>query len=699
MASERGRQQTTLGIWAACSPKGNLLVLDVEGTDSKERAEEGFERKSSLFSLAMAEVLLVNMWYSDIGRFAASNYALLRMVFEINLQLFAKKDSPRTTLLFVIRDHQTEHDGGQALAVLEAQLRGDMDRIWGEIKKPSEFTASVVGDFFDFRFVGLANYVYKRQDFNAGVDALRGMLADQADPGYLFQKECAKAVPADGFPAYVAQIWKVIMENKDLDIPTQKEMLATFRCDEITREVAEAFAVEVEPWRDSAASKAGPGKALALGEALGRALASAMAKFDSSTESYHEEVVKLKRTALAERLHSDLVPVYRMHLAAQRAAAFTSFRAEIEASLPRDPARAARGFAATAAEASQKAVAGFAAAAREANPAFEGTEPWSSADAEEELAESVRALLHAERKSQLEALHAEVKRRTTEVLEEDLQGLLAGATSSVDKAVTLWADVQRAYDAGREAVERELAPVLAKDYSGSASEISAFALRIDVEAVAELRRVCLAASAQLVVRMRSLFERLFKLDAEGIPKIWRPTDDIRATFIAARDAVTPLVDLFAEIRVTPARATLDPKVLSEKKKGEILAALNHEIEASFVDARDAQEARNRPLNIPYWMYVVLVFLGWNEFYALITSPILMLTLVLGSVFLLSGFGEQLGIPHIALATSILRTAITSLISALDNLTAQAQQDPRLPSPRPPAQTAESKKEGKAGKSD
>lgn len=38
----------------------------------------------------MAEVLIVNMWINDIGRYNAANYALLKTVFELNLQLFQK---------------------------------------------------------------------------------------------------------------------------------------------------------------------------------------------------------------------------------------------------------------------------------------------------------------------------------------------------------------------------------------------------------------------------------------------------------------------------------------------------------------------------------------------------------------------------------------------------------------------------------
>ena len=40
------------------------MILDCEGTDSKERGEDRFrfEHCSSLFALAMADVLIINMW-------------------------------------------------------------------------------------------------------------------------------------------------------------------------------------------------------------------------------------------------------------------------------------------------------------------------------------------------------------------------------------------------------------------------------------------------------------------------------------------------------------------------------------------------------------------------------------------------------------------------------------------------------------
>lgn len=67
MNSSVKRGQTTKGVWAAGHKDKKILVLDCEGTDSKSRSEEDrgkFEHSSSLFALAMSDVLIINMWTS-----------------------------------------------------------------------------------------------------------------------------------------------------------------------------------------------------------------------------------------------------------------------------------------------------------------------------------------------------------------------------------------------------------------------------------------------------------------------------------------------------------------------------------------------------------------------------------------------------------------------------------------------------------
>lgn len=101
--SEAERRQTTKGIWMSKNKRNlvnekdgklmaeNILVMDVEGTDGRERGEDqDFERKAALFALATSEVLIVNMWEHQVGLYQGANMGLLKTVFEVNLQLFLK---------------------------------------------------------------------------------------------------------------------------------------------------------------------------------------------------------------------------------------------------------------------------------------------------------------------------------------------------------------------------------------------------------------------------------------------------------------------------------------------------------------------------------------------------------------------------------------------------------------------------------
>ncbi|GLT59120.1 hypothetical protein SLA2020_319570 [Shorea laevis] len=107
MDAFRGRSQTTKGISIAkCVRVAPFTIaMDLEGTDGRERGEDDttFEKQSALFALAIADIVLINMWCHDIGRERAANKPLLKTVFQVMLRLFSPR---KTTLLFVIRDKQ-----------------------------------------------------------------------------------------------------------------------------------------------------------------------------------------------------------------------------------------------------------------------------------------------------------------------------------------------------------------------------------------------------------------------------------------------------------------------------------------------------------------------------------------------------------------------------------------------------------------
>ncbi|KAG9971016.1 root hair defective 3 GTP-binding protein, partial [Aureobasidium melanogenum] len=245
--SESERRQTTKGIWmsknkrdqaegGAVKMADNILVMDVEGTDGRERGEDqDFERKSALFALATSEVLIVNIWEHQVGLYQGANMGLLKTVFEVNLQLFLKDNNstPRSLLFFVIRDHI----GTTPLSNLRQTLLADLTRIWSTLSKPPGLENSKIEDYFDFAFTALPHKILQPEQFVESVAKLGSRFREgqkssrtnpfsdeQAEP--ILLPEYHRRIPADGFSMYAGNIWEQIDSNKDLDLPTQQELLA-----------------------------------------------------------------------------------------------------------------------------------------------------------------------------------------------------------------------------------------------------------------------------------------------------------------------------------------------------------------------------------------------------------------------------------------------------------------------------------------
>ena len=124
--ASKGRNQTTKGIHLAYNLPCKCLVVDIEGTDSQIRGDDGaaFEQMSALFALATSDILMVNMWTSEIGRYKAASVGLLKTIFEVNLKLFGLEGKKR--ILFVLRDF---NDSSNNLSILKQQISKTMEDI------------------------------------------------------------------------------------------------------------------------------------------------------------------------------------------------------------------------------------------------------------------------------------------------------------------------------------------------------------------------------------------------------------------------------------------------------------------------------------------------------------------------------------------------------------------------------------------
>jgi hypothetical protein len=239
MNSAIRRGQTTKGVWVAADYRSKILIIDCEGTDSKSRSEQDrgkFEHSSSLFAIAMSDILIINMWTSDVGRYTASNYGVLKIVFEMNLKLFEQKTAKK--IIIFLRDFDPTRNRKDKI---EGLILEDIHKIWKDIKIPEKYAGKGPENFFSFEFITLPHLIYREKDFKEEIENLRKRLVKDS-PNYFFSNlSSIKNVPADGLKQYVTQIWTDIMNEKDLDIPSQREMLANYRCNEIKNQILSSY--------------------------------------------------------------------------------------------------------------------------------------------------------------------------------------------------------------------------------------------------------------------------------------------------------------------------------------------------------------------------------------------------------------------------------------------------------------------------
>ena len=631
---ERVRRQTTKGIWLSRGTERNVLVMDVEGTDGRERGEDqDFERKAALFSLTTAECLIVNMWENQVGLYQGANMGLLKTVLDVNLSLFqagrARTSSrEKTLLMFVIRDFV----GTTPLENLQATVVADLEQIWASLSKPEHLKDARLTDFFDLMFTALPHKVLLPGEFDQACAQLKRRFVNQEDPNYVFRTEYHKRIPMDGLPHYLSSVWEQVLQNKDLDLPTQQELLAQFRCDELAEAAFVALTASLLATRQALE---GGGVVGTLGAEMASLRDTALSSFDKDASRYHAGVYSRKRQDLLARVHTAFTPVFHAQLRNLHKQLAAQFRTAL---LDATRSQSAYDFHAVFVEQYDAALHAFDRAISDVP--FTPTD--FSVDEERaalvsELHETAAAL----RADECRKVIVRVKRDVRKALAEPIELALARPTEQ------LWDTVLRTFlDTMRTARETYLrhAKSLNCTPDEDASALSALQRRGWLAAMGKIQEQ--TSDAALAMRLRSYFEARFRYDADGIPRVWRPTDDMDGAFVRARDATLQLVPLYARIApqdetlFTQVASALDDEeyaaavergdeepldldesrqVLSELRCTEVGDRFRRDADALFVEAK--RGTVSGMAQVPAWVYVALVVLGWNEAMAVLRSPV------------------------------------------------------------------------------
>ncbi|VVT48795.1 uncharacterized protein SAPINGB_P001955 [Magnusiomyces paraingens] len=685
--NEIQRQQTTKGIWMAAatnissqpifssssslaspsssssslSSSPNLLIMDVEGTDGRERGEDqDFERKSALFALATSEILIVNMWENQVGLYQGANMALLKTVFEVNLALFnASAKASRSLILFVIRDHI----GTTPLANLRATVIADLKRIWESLSKPPTAAHSSIEDFFDLQFCALPHKILMAEQFAAQTAALSQQFTQPQAPGYLFKPEYHRGVPLDGWPMYTEQIWEQIEQNKDLDLPTQQTLVARFRCEEIASQAWQQFESGLlEAQHESNNALGGPAVVEDFGGIISNIRGGTMELYDSLASRYTKAVYIAKREDLQSKIDTRLSNLYKAQLIALHKNAVNVFKSLIKAASSKQHHASSIPFIEILRRGRTTAIEGFVSGARKSSvDASVFTYNDELAALEQELAtieESAKA-------TEIKRISNVAHKKITKSFGTDLESYFIEPTQDTWDKVLVYFNNTVMFALSAVAKRQPDSDTYDFGVGGNAEE--------NARGVREIRRSAwIALDHQLkqvtrddnvLFRLRERFEDLFKYDSSGVPIVWKAGDNIEGPYLSARDDTLKLLPIFATARLKNGTlvvpdvdsdkvidltddddnhhsgkyeddddsSALDadtfPYRISSSKEQDLSKRFKKQADAAFVEAK--RSTTQLAKQVPLYMIVLLVVLGWNEFMAVLRNPIFFLLLLLG----------------------------------------------------------------------
>ncbi|GJS55929.1 root hair defective 3-like protein isoform X1 [Tanacetum coccineum] len=474
------RPQTTLGIWMArcVGIEPCTIVMDLEGSGGRERGEDDttFERQIALFALAVSDVVLINIWCHEIGHVHGP---LLKIVFQSTLDRLAQ------------------------------MLREDIQKIWDSIRKPDVHKQTPFSDFFDVQFVGLSNYEEKEDQFKKEVAMLRERFSKSTEAGGL-AGDRQGVIPASGFSLSAQQIWKVIKENKDLDLPSHKEWLKL-------KELVKSNFV--------------PGFGKKVSSLLGHSLSS----YDKEATYFEESSKNAKRKQLEEKLLHLVQPTYHKMLENLISGTSENFKNAFT-----DALNEGTGFALAARDCTKKFMTLF---DEQYQDAVIEQGNWDSSKERDAFSSDLDSYIIEVLNTKLSELTALNKSKLEKALYGPVEALLKRGTDET------WSKIRTHLHRETEVVVSEFSSALSGfEIDEQAEEIMISNLK--EHAIGIIERKAREEAAKVLTYVKDRFIRTFNYDDDlRTPRVWTSGEDIPALTTTARYSCLKLLSALAAIRL------------------------------------------------------------------------------------------------------------------------------------------------------
>lgn len=315
---------TTKGINAALSQDDiRTVALDVEGSDSRERGRDGrvFHARLASFVTAISDVIIVNIWYHDLGRWDAAGYTLMSDIFTEAVKI-ADLDPGRyrTRLILTLRDVEAEVDK----STVEEVLYQDVDEIFAKVDENHN-----VRDLFELSCMALPHMRHNESEFDEAVAEFAGLLKPDAE-NTLLSTEFSKGVPADGCGTFTRGLWESTYASKSMGATGSSSeggvaLMAAYKCDEAFSNALSDASSEMKSL-GSETLDAGE-KIDGLGDKTAEIMSKALDVYDDATDEYKEESIQSrKRRELESVIDTQQQAMFMKQIQVLRENALTHFK-------------------------------------------------------------------------------------------------------------------------------------------------------------------------------------------------------------------------------------------------------------------------------------------------------------------------------------------------------------------------------------
>eukprot|EP00347_Sterkiella_histriomuscorum_P023862 403333128 len=640
-----GRQQTTKGIWMSKNTDGSILIFDIEGTDSKERGEQRltFEQTTSLLALSIADVLIINMWYTDIGRYGASNYALLKVIFEVNLKIFGQQSKKK--LLFVIRDFD---DRGTNRDKCIETIHKDVVKIWSEIYKPDQFKDSTANDFFEFEFAMIPHKIYQEPQFLEKCGELRDRFNDKAIDT-LFPTLEDKNVPMDGLPLYIENTWEKIRTQKELNLPDQRIMVANLRCNELRDEALDLVTPRITDLQEEAIR----GPVDNFQNKCKEMIREALSHYEEYAHQYDKTVYEKVKKELLGLILSQLFKVFDAQLKNIKNKIFDKFDKELRKLSVREQVN--ENFYETSQKLFHDCTNLF--KMQSADLVVDGS-GWGELAMinQNDIDQQLRALIQNARDKEIDKLQV----LTMTAAKNNIEEIINAPIYELD--TDFWEQIRKPFLSELRDLASNCEMILDSGFKCDADEINDFLKTLEQSIHTQTVEIVKRLFRDINTNLLRKFNKMFKKDETGKHREWRNMEEqqIRELHQKYKAMMEDVINEFKYIKLPRAALTgsglhdgtpggngglqrsntvMYARLLSEQDINRVKDKFAEDVD--FVLEEAIRKHHNiQATTIPWWIYLLLAFFAADNVIGWLSSPLIFypIVMILGGVSLLYSMG-------------------------------------------------------------